>query len=347
MEIIIPAAGLSSRFPNMRPKYSLFTYSGELMLKKAIEPFLKNHRITIGILKKHDEEYNIKSLIESEIKGDINVVILEKETLGPADTVFQILEKANIPDTSEILIKDCDSFFNIEYSTGNFVCVTRLSDQEIINKPSSKSYIISNDQGIITKIIEKSVISDKFCVGGYKFESALLYKTFFRKLKKISTELFVSAIIELCLSENYIFSEKIVSNYIDVGTVKEWVDYNDKCVIFCDIDGTLIKAQSKNEYEKIGLPLVENVKIIQKLIKENNQVIFVTARPEKAREYTIKTLESAGFINPVLIMGLYNCKRVLINDFNAANPYPRAIGINIERNSDNLYKYLNIKNSIF
>ena len=265
--------------------------------------------------------------------------------MGPADTVFQILEKANISDSSEILIKDCDSFFNFEYSTGNFVCVARLSDQEVINKPSSKSYVISNDQGIITKIIEKSVISDKFCVGGYKFENALLFKTIFQKLKKLNAELFVSAIIELCLNENHIFSEKLVSNYTDVGTVKEWFDYNDKCVVFCDIDGTLIKAQNKHEYNKIAIPLVENVKTIQKLIKENNQIIFVTARPESSREFTVKTLENIGFVNPTLIMGLYNCKRVLINDFNNANPYPRAIGINIERNADNLHRHLNIKNS--
>jgi bifunctional N-acetylglucosamine-1-phosphate-uridyltransferase/glucosamine-1-phosphate-acetyltransferase GlmU-like protein len=155
MEIIVPAAGLSSRFPNTRPKYSLFSYSGEIMLKKALEPFLKKHRINIGILKKHDDEFNLKSLIENEIKEDINIVIIEKETLGPADTVFQILEKSNIPDTSEILIKDCDSFFDFDYSVGNFICVARLCDQEVINKPASKSYVISNDQGIVTKIIEK------------------------------------------------------------------------------------------------------------------------------------------------------------------------------------------------
>jgi hypothetical protein len=346
MEIIVPAAGLSSRFPNTRPKYSLFTYSGEMMLKKALEPFLGKYRINIGILKKHDDEFNLKSLILNEIKGHINVVIIDEETLGPADTVFQILEKAEISDESEILIKDCDSFFNFDYSIGNFICVARLCDQESINKPASKSYIISNDQGTITKIIEKSIISDKFCVGGYKFESALLFKSAFKKLKNINSELFVSGIIEICLSDKHIFSEKIVSDYVDVGTIKEWLDYNDKAVIFCDIDGTLIKAQSKNEYHDLGIPLIENTKAILKLIKENNQVFFVTARPESARESTIKTLENIGFINPNIIMGLYNCKRVLINDFNNANPYPRAISINIQRNSDTLSNQLNIKNSI-
>ena len=117
--------------------------------------------------------------------------------------------------------------------------------------------------------------------------------------------------------------------------------------IFCDIDGTLIKAQNKNEYNQLGTPLINNVKCILKLIEEDNQVIFVTARPESAKDLTIKTLENIGFINPNVIMGLYNCKRVLINDFNNANPYPRAISVNIERNSDALSSQLNIKNSNF
>ena len=40
-------------------------------------------------------------------------------------------------------------------------------------------------------------------------------------------------------------------------------------------DGTLIKAQNKSEYNQLGIPLINNVKCILKLIKENNQVIFV------------------------------------------------------------------------
>lgn len=39
-------------------------------------------------------------------------------------------------------------------------------------------------------------------------------------------------------------------------------------------------------------------------------------------------------------MGLKNCKRILINDYNEANPYPRAIAINIKRDEDNIKDYL-------
>jgi hypothetical protein len=41
-----------------------------------------------------------------------------------------------------------------------------------------------------------------------------------------------------------------------------------------------------------------------------------------------------------LIIGLQNSRRILINDFNKANPYPRAFAINIHRDKDELGDFL-------
>jgi hypothetical protein len=51
-------------------------------------------------------------------------------------------------------------------------------------------------------------------------------------------------------------------------------------------------------------------------------------------------LTDLGFVDFKLISGLPNTKRVLINDYNEANPYPRAVAINIKRNHDNLTDFL-------
>jgi hypothetical protein len=340
MDIIVPAAGLSSRFPNMRPKYTLTDYDGKLMLDSAIKPFLNKNNIYVGILKEHDDKHNIVKLLEHEFGQRINIIVLEEQTKGPADTVYQIIKKANIDTSVEILIKDCDSFFEHTYMAGNYICVSKFSDNKIIRTPSAKSYIMTNENGVVQNIAEKQVISDKFCVGGYKFESAGLYCDAFESLSKGNTEVFVSNIIQYCLFKGNVFLENIVSNYIDVGTSEEWFAYNDKSVIFCDIDGTLIKAQGKNNYQVKPVPLENNVKRIKKLIEEKNQIIFVTARPESAREATERMLDDLGFCGCQLLMGLKNCKRILINDFNAANPYPRAISLNIPRDSDILDMFI-------
>ena len=81
-------------------------------------------------------------------------------------------------------------------------------------------------------------------MGGYKFDNVGLYKQTYEKLRdKNVKEIFVSHIIQDCLMNKHIFLEKQITNYVDVGTGEDWFEYNDRPVIFCDIDGTLIKAQ--------------------------------------------------------------------------------------------------------
>jgi hypothetical protein len=237
MEIIMPAAGLSTRFPNMKPKYTLIDFAGVTMFERSITPYIGKYHITIGLLKENEEKYSILNLIEEKYKDDVSVVLLDQRTTGPADTVYQILKKSNLDTTKEILIKDCDSFFDHEYQSGNYICVSNVKDHEVIRRLGEKSFVVVNNQGIVNNIIEKQVISDKFCVGGYKFESANMFIEAFEQLSSANfQEIFVSHIIETCLNNHHIFKESLVSNYCDVGTVDEWVEYNDKAVMFSDRD---------------------------------------------------------------------------------------------------------------
>jgi len=340
MEIIMPAAGLSTRFPNMRPKYILADFQGKYMFERSLESFIGKHNITIGILKEHNDQYNTSEYIKNEYGDAIQVVILEQRTTGPADTVYQILKQAGLT-TEEFLIKDCDSFFNHNYQEGNYVCVSNIKDHEILKRLASKSFIVSNDQGIITSIIEKQVVSDKFCVGGYKFESADMFMSAFEKLKDAHVkEIFVSHIIEECLNDGEIFKESSVTNYVDVGTAEEWFEYNDKAVIFCDVDGTIIKAQSRLEIGQSPVVLEKNIKRIKELIANGSEIIFTTARHTNTHAITEQMLTALGFVDFKLISGLPNTKRILINDYNEANPYPRAVAVNIKRDQDNLRDFL-------
>jgi hypothetical protein len=344
MEIIVPAAGLSTRFPDMKPKYLLYDYGQKLMIQRALEPYIGQHPITIGILKEHDEKFHASETIRYEIGDNVKIVILDKVTNGPADTAYQIIKKGKINPNADILIKDCDSFFDNTLSTGpnNFVCVSRISHHDVLKRVASKSFVISNEQGIITDIVEKNVVSDTFCVGGYKFASAQLYIQMFKEISSVK-EIFVSDVIQRCLFHKYIFMEKVVDNYIDVGTSDEWFDYNDKPVIFCDIDGTIIKNQGrvgKNNYSDDIVPLTKSVQRLLQLQSDGAQFVFTTSRPKDFLEKTDKFLTELGFVNYTLIAGLQNSRRILINDFNNNNPFPRAQAINVRRDSDELQDYL-------
>ena len=97
------------------------------------------------------------------------------------------------------------------------------------------------------------------------------------------------------INDNKIFTFTKVKNYTDVGTFEEWNDYNQKPVIFCDIDRTIIKAQKRDQYNK-PKPLKNNIQKIKDLASRGSQIIFVTSR-RKARPKTKKMLNNLGFLN--------------------------------------------------
>lgn len=345
MEVIVPAAGLSTRFPNVKPKYLHFGYDNKMMLVKAVEPFRGKYNITVVILKEHVEKYNAYDFVKNELP-EATIVVVDEPTRGPAETVVVALENILLMRDDidfQFLVKDCDSFFKHRPMDTNYVCVSNIASHETLNKLASKSFVKYNDQNIITDIIEKQVVSDSFCVGGYKFGSAEHYMRTYDKLKNRTGELFVSHIIQDMLENGTLFNKVEVTDYTDVGTADDWHKYNDMPVLFCDIDGTLIKAQSRYgsySYDHDPIPLEENIKRVKEYHDKGCQIWFTTARPVKYAEQTDRMLKKLGFTRYNICMGLDNSARILINDYNKSNPYPRATAINIHRDHDNLKDFL-------
>lgn len=106
---------------------------------------------------------------------------------------------------------------------------------------------------------------------------------------------------------------------------------------FFDIDGTIVKNLS---YEDLELH-VKDPTFIQELLpgvkkffislKENDIVIFTTARSTVYREMTIRTLKYHNIKYKQLIMDLPSGERYLIND-TVNFFYKKSIAINVLRN---------------
>lgn len=247
------------------------------------------------------------------------------------------------------MIRDCDSFFSHGDLDANYICVSKIPQHETLNKIESKSFVHSNDQGIVTDIIEKRVISDTFCVGAYKFSHAATFTHCYNELVDMGTEtseIFVSHIISRAIhAHGDIFFTNDAVDYVDVGTADDWFKHNNKPTIFCDVDGTVIKSQGRygpNNYYSDPEILVKNVRVLLAYLEKGGQIIFTTARPPEAIPQTKAILENLGFRDCALIGGLHNARRILINDFNAANPFPRAEAINIRRDADDLSDFFEL-----
>lgn len=348
--IIVPCAGKSSRYPTLRPKFLLVNPTANLMLLDAISKLnLSKCELVVTVLKEHDQMYQIKTMIKN-FSSDCNITlcILDNPTKSQAETVYKTIKKQKI--NGAVFVKDCDNIFRLGQITEdyNYVATLPLKEAGLINA-SSKSYALCNDNGFIEKIREKEVISDTFCVGGYYFTSASDFVEAFENLSKENSqvELYVSIIIRFLIEKNGAkFRTKNVSEFLDLGTINEWLNYKASVRTYIiDIDGVLVENSGEYSEPFWGTTngIVENVKVIQHLFNKGNEIILLTSRKESYRDVTVAQLKKLAIQYHKLIMGTYHSQRVLINDFSNSNPYPSAVAINIPRDSRELIKYLNLQ----
>ena len=341
MAVIVPCAGRSSRFPGTRPKYLLTLYNGQLMVEKAVDPYITTEDIHIILLAEHVEQYDSLTALQRIYNKQPNVTIhvIDEVTSGPAETVYKIAKKLN--PNEPILIQDCDSFFDGKISRSNQVSVADLRKFKDVTNVAAKSYAVLNEQDMLTNIVEKSVSSNYICVGGYEFASAGEFCANFETLKEYAkgAEIFVSHIIKNMLHESS-FNIHQVSEFIDCGTYNEFVKYNQsKPTIFCDLDGTVFYNQShhfSNNYDNEPVPIPSAVNYLLKKQEQGSKIIFTTSRPDEYTEITIEALKKCGFENVSVLFNMPHSPRMVINDNSKTNPYPTALAMNVPRD-DNSY----------
>lgn len=341
--LIIPCAGRSSRFPNMRPKYLLTHPDGKLMVQKAIEAmdFEMFDQVVIVIVKFHCEIYEADLILNQAFAGSrkIRICILDDFTSCAAETIYQTINKLNI--TGSITIKDSDN--KVEYpgmgDRDNFVVGKRLSLNDKMSNIPAKSFIRINSDRLLLDIIEKKIVSDIVCLGVYGFKDVNIFTTAYQKLlkKNVRGEIYISHVLSYILKEGrepFFFKE--CTHYEDWGTLEEWKVTQNKCATyFVDFDGVLIKNSGRfgrinwnNNFEMIE----SNCAILRERQLEGAQIIITTSRPEEYRRVIEKLLDKVGLRPFAILMGLNHAPRFLINDFAPSNPYPTAMGISIPRN---------------
>jgi len=348
--LVLPIAGQSTRFQDVRPKFLLIHPNGNLMITEAIRglDLSQFDKILVIGLIEHQNKYNFRTAIIDEFTHELyipkeKIIILEiQPTNNQPTTIYKGLQLANITEGS-ILIKDCDNYFelNSKYEN-NFIAVSDLHKFKEINA-SNKSYINIGKNNTITNIVEKEVIGNLFCCGGYYFDDVTQFKHYYEELKEYSN-LYISHIIYKMILDKHLFMVEETNNYIDWGTLEDWLNYTSKFkTIFVDLDGILVYNSSRHIAPTWGQsnPIQENIDIINKLYDSGfAYIVITTSRLESNKELTLLQIQNYGIRYNKLIMGLPHCQRILINDYSKTNPYPSAVSINLERNNSTLSNLL-------
>lgn len=342
--LIMPCAGKSSRFNNSRPKYLLTHPNGNLMLIEAINGLNLTSitNIIITVVKEHIEinKVNLDKIKDKifELKGiRPDFLILDEFTTSQSDTVYKTIQIKNIEGS--IFIKDCDNYFDVEISNKNLVCISTLQNG---TNAINKSYVSLNKYGYLSGIVEKQVISDKFCVGGYSFKDAITFKKNFEELMNLKSinqgEIYISHVVQKMLLNQETFEVAQVENYSDWGTIDDWKKYTSQFkTIFIDLDGTLV-INSSEYFEPVwgeSPGLLNNIAIINSFYDQGKTKIIITTSRKETPE-TLNQLKKLGIKYHQIIFNLPHAQRVLINDYSDTNPYPSAVAVCLARNEDNL-----------
>ena len=359
--LVVPSAGRSSRFPGVKPKWMLTQPSGCLMVVDALGALDLTHveHVVIGLLKEHVDKYcagDVDAIIKifedgvprlQEIK--VSIVVIAEETVDQTQTIECILNAAKV--TGPIFLKDCDNQFKCPVPTLDGVAtleITRETESGVSNV-ASKGYVALNSQtGQLTSIVEKLMVSNTFCIGGYAWRSAQDFLSRVAQARKYQimasategVELAVSDVIWLKMVTGAPFLSIPAANYEDWGTLPSWRAYCDSFkTLFVDIDGTLVKNSGQYFVPTWGTtaPLTKNVEHLNKMHATGRvRIILVTSRLERFRDATVKQLERYGVKYDQILFGMLHASRVVINDYAPTNPYPSAECVNIPRNAEDL-----------
>lgn len=341
--LLLPCAGRSSRYPGTRPKWMLTTPEGRLALEWAREsvPTSAVSRVVAGFRREHDEAFDVRGLMARAFGNSVDIVIIDRDTRGPADTVAEMVRRAGV--SGPILIKDADSFFSpAPVPAGSFVSLSNLADTPDMANVGAKSFAVLNGSDIVVELVEKSVVSPFVCVGLYGVSDAALFLDAFGTVSDLrsSGEIFVSHVLNRAILDGEIVSPHFVSGLIDVGTIADWQRFTrTRGTLIADLDGVVFRNHSKYFppfWDDADEPIAENVAELLDWQRRGAQLVFMTARPEAYRAKTEAALRAVGFEIHALVMGCRHGRRILINDHARSNPYPAAVGISVGRDAPEL-----------
>lgn len=181
MTIIIPMAGLSSRFTQagyVLPKYMLYVKNRSLF-NLAVSSFEKYFDTCRFVFVARDV-FDTKTFIEKECElmgiKDFEVVILPYPTRGQAETVLEGINRSGVPQAEPVLI------FNIDTFRPGFTFPETMHGWDgylevFVGSGKNWSYAKteSDDSTLVVETAEKVEISHYCSTGLYFFSAASLF----------------------------------------------------------------------------------------------------------------------------------------------------------------------------
>lgn len=184
LNIVIPMAGRGSRFANAG--YALPKPLIEIHGRPMIEFVSRNirpkgeHRFIYLCLQEHLEKYDLEKTLQA-ISPECVIVPVNQVTEGTACTV--LLAEKYINSDEPLMIANSDQFVDIDME--DYLARQEDCDGVIMTmtaNDSKWSFIRYDENGLVTLLREKEVISNEATVGIYNFRSGAEFVKYARRM---------------------------------------------------------------------------------------------------------------------------------------------------------------------
>jgi dTDP-glucose pyrophosphorylase len=160
MNILIPMAGLGSRFPKSKLPKPLIDVNGKPMVQRAVESMGIDGNLIFIIRSEHNVEFNLDEKIK-DLFPESTIISVDYLTEGPACTA--ILAKNIIDKDEPLIIANCDQIMNWDHETFSLFCKNYPHDGFVVTyfaNTEKNSYVKIQNNGFAKELKEKEIISN-------------------------------------------------------------------------------------------------------------------------------------------------------------------------------------------
>ena len=172
INIVVPMAGRGKRFADAGytvPKPLIDIY-GHPMIEYVVNNIKPNdeHRFIFICQKEHLDRFNLSEQLKN-FSDDCVIIPIDYITEGAACTV--LLAEKYIDNDDSLMIANSDQY--VDFDINEYISAIGSYDGLIMTMPANHpkwSYIKYNDEGFVTMVREKEVISNEATVGIYNYK---------------------------------------------------------------------------------------------------------------------------------------------------------------------------------
>lgn len=230
MNVLIPMAGEGSRFAEAGYTFPkpLIEVRGKPMIQTVVENLNVEARFIFLVRKEHYEKYSLKAMLNLIAPG-CEIVIVDALTEGAACTT--LLAKGLIDSSEPLLIANSDQFVEWNSNETLYAFGADGIDAGIVTFQATHpkwSYAKLDDDGFVSEVAEKKVISDLATVGIYYWTHGSDYVKYAEEMIakdiRVNNEFYVCPVFNEAIADGKRVRAKSIDRMWGLGTPAD-LDY--------------------------------------------------------------------------------------------------------------------------